>query len=101
MNHNNPVDPTLRFSDRVDNYVKYRPSYPKEIISFLATEIGLSAQSIIADAGSGTGILSKLFLKNENPVYGIEPNDDMRVAAEKLLSTFPHFESLSGSAEES
>ncbi len=101
MNHNNSVDPTLRFSDRVDNYVKYRPSYPQEIISFLTKEIGLSAQSIIADAGSGTGILSKLFLENGNSVYGIEPNDDMRIAAEKILSTFPHFKSLPGSAEES
>jgi ubiquinone/menaquinone biosynthesis C-methylase UbiE len=93
------VDPKTRFSSRVENYVKYRPSYPNEIISFLIEQEILKEDSIIADIGSGTGILSELFLKNGNIVYGIEPNDDMRDGGEKLLKNYPNFISLKGSAE--
>lgn len=75
------LDPTKRFSNRVDNYIKYRPSYPKEILSFLNDEIGLSQLFAIADIGSGTGILSKLFLENGNKVFCVEPNTEMRNAA--------------------
>ncbi|NHJ40574.1 MAG: SAM-dependent methyltransferase, partial [Asgard group archaeon] len=49
-------DPTKRFSNRVENYVKYRPSYPKDIIAKLQIEGILTKNSIIADIGSGTGI---------------------------------------------
>lgn len=28
-------DNTQRFSDRVDDYIKYRPHYPAELINFL------------------------------------------------------------------
>ena len=90
---------TERFSDRVENYVKYRPHYPNEIIPFLENEIGLSPSSIIADIGSGTGISSELFLKNGNTVYGIEPNKEMREAGERLLSEYPNFHSINSTAE--
>ena len=71
-------DNTKRFSNRVDNYVKYRPSYPKEIILFLEKTIGFNKDFIVADIGSGTGILSQMFLDNGNTVFGIEPNETMR-----------------------
>ncbi|HVX25359.1 MAG TPA: hypothetical protein VHB70_03400 [Parafilimonas sp.] len=58
-------DNTQRFSNRVDNYVKYRPSYPTEIISFLQVEIGFNKDFIVADVGSGTGIFSEIFYKME------------------------------------
>ena len=91
---------TERFSNRVENYVKYRPNYPKKIISFLEKEIGLSSSSIIADIGSGTGISSEMFLKNGNIVYGVEPNKEMREAAERLLAEHPNFKSINGTAED-
>lgn len=90
---------TTRFSNRVSYYVKYRPSYPVEIVEFVGQQLGLSPNSVIADIGSGTGILSELFLKNGNPVYGIEPNPEMRQAAESLLEQYPNFTSINGSAE--
>ena len=93
-------DPKKRFSTRVDNYVKYRPGYPKDIISFLSQENLLSSESLIADIGSGTGILSRLFLDNGNTVYGVEPNNEMRLAAEECLVEYPNFVSVNGSAEE-
>ena len=92
-------DPKKRFSSRVERYIKYRPGYPQDIIELLKEEGILSFNSIIADIGSGTGILSELFLKQGNIVYGIEPNIDMRNAAEKLLNIYPHFVSIEGSAE--
>jgi SAM-dependent methyltransferase len=95
----NKIDPTSRFSDRVQYYIKYRPKYPREILDFLKRELKLTIRHTIADIGSGTGFLSKLFLQNGNKVYGVEPNTEMRQAAEKLLSHYPNFVSIDGSAE--
>ena len=93
------MDYKQRFSTRVENYIKYRPSYPKEVISTLQLEIGLTEKDIIADIGSGTGISAKLFLENGNTVFCVEPNEPMRKAAEGLLSQFENFHSIHGSAE--
>lgn len=90
---------TSRFSDRVADYIKYRPSYPIEIIDLLADRCGLTPESIIADIGSGTGILTKLFLDNGNPVIGVEPNAEMREAAENFLADYARFTSLGNTAE--
>ncbi len=93
-------DVTQRFSNRVENYVKYRPGYPQEIVATLRDECGLTPASIIADIGSGTGILAEMFLKNGNAVYGVEPNREMREAGERLLKNYPQFHSVAGKAEE-
>ena len=93
------IDPTRRFSNRVDNYVKYRSSYPAAVIELLAVECGLTAEALIADIGSGTGLLSKLFLNNGNRVLGGEPNREMRAAGERLLASAPGFTSGAGTAE--
>ncbi len=90
---------TTRFTNRVENYIKYRPGYPVAIIDYLKSENVLKNDSIIADIGSGTGISAELFLKNGNIVYAIEPNDAMREAAEKLLSGYENFKSINASAE--
>jgi ubiquinone/menaquinone biosynthesis C-methylase UbiE len=92
-------DSIKRFSTRVENYAKYRPGYPREILTLLESECGLARGSIIADIGSGTGILSELFLKNGNRVIGVEPNGSMRAAAERLLEGYRHFVSIDGTAE--
>ncbi len=93
-------DPKKRFSSRVERYIKYRPNYPQEVIEFLKKEGILNSNSIIADIGSGTGILSELFLKEGNKVFGVEPNIDMRKAGEKLLDKYSNFISIDGSAED-
>jgi ubiquinone/menaquinone biosynthesis C-methylase UbiE len=93
-------DNTQRFSNRVGNYVKYRPSYPTEIIVLLEKEIQFDNSFIIADVGSGTGILTKLFLDNDNTVYAIEPNEPMRNAAEYILNDYNSFISVNGTAEQ-
>jgi SAM-dependent methyltransferase len=90
---------TSRFSDRVENYVRYRPSYPSEALQMLRTECGLSARHTIADIASGTGIWTRMLLGNGNSVYGVEPNAEMRAAGERLLAEFPMFTSVAGTAE--
>jgi ubiquinone/menaquinone biosynthesis C-methylase UbiE len=90
---------TTRFSDRVENYVRYRPGYPGEVLHALKEECGLAPDHVIADIASGTGIWSRTLLKNGNPVFGIEPNAEMREAGERLLQAFPKFTSVTGSAE--
>jgi len=99
MGTNNVTNVATRFSSRVKYYTKYRPSYPNEIIDYLSHKLGLSPSSVIADVGSGTGILSELFLKNGNQVFGVEPNREMRTEAESLLKLYPNFNSIDGSAE--
>src|SRR5262245_41544955 len=94
------TDVTQRFSSRVENYIKYRPGYPNGVIETLRSECGLTSDSIIADIGSGTGILTEMFLRNGNLVYGIEPNREMREAGERLLKGYPRFHSFAAQAEE-
>jgi len=92
-------DPTKRFSSRVEDYIRYRPSYPQAVIPWLERECGLTRSSRIADIGSGTGILARLFLDFGCSVFGVEPNAGMRQAAERLLAGEPRFHSVDGRAE--
>jgi ubiquinone/menaquinone biosynthesis C-methylase UbiE len=93
------MQPTERFTDRVENYSKYRPSYPAEIITFLAEEIGLDSTAKVADIGSGTGLFTELLIENNNRVYAVEPNAAMRKEAERLFGRYRNFFSIDGTAE--
>jgi ubiquinone/menaquinone biosynthesis C-methylase UbiE len=93
------LDSTKRFSSRVENYVRYRPGYPKEIMDLLRADCGLTKDSVIADIGSGTGKLAELFVENGNRVFGVEPNQPMREAGERLFKNSPRFTSVDGTAE--
>jgi SAM-dependent methyltransferase len=90
---------TSRFSDRVQNYVLYRPGYPPEVLETLKAECGLAPSRAVADIASGTGIWTRMLLENGNPVNGVEPNAGMREAGERLLAGFPKFKSITGTAE--
>jgi SAM-dependent methyltransferase len=92
-------DSTQRFTDRVADYVKCRPSYPLEVIQTLEKKAGLSPDKVIADIGSGTGIFTKQLLTTGCKVQAIEPNAAMRAAAEELLGDRPAFTSINATAE--
>jgi SAM-dependent methyltransferase len=92
-------DPVTRFSNRAENYAKYRPGYPAELVGILESECGLTEASTFADVGSGTGILTEVFLRNGNKVFGIEPNAPMREFAERGLGDFARFVSIDATAE--
>jgi SAM-dependent methyltransferase len=92
-------DPTKRFSDRVQDYINSRPTYPQAVIDLLESECGLTPASTIADVGAGTGILTTLFARNGNEVFAIEPNAAMREACEILLREYPNVHVSDGRAE--
>lgn len=92
-------EPTERFSGRVQDYIRYRPGYPEAVVAVLREEVGLSHGWVVADVGSGTGLSALPFLKHGNAVYGVEPNAQMRRAAETLLADHPGFRSVDGRAE--
>jgi len=93
-------DNTLRFSNRVDDYVKYRPGYPASMLTYLQTFFSLNPDKIIADIGSGTGISSKYFLDAGYVVMGVEPNKEMRDKSEELLKAESKFTAVNGTAED-
>ena len=84
-----PEDFTSRFTVRASFYSTSRPSYPTRVLDILRTKIRFDQNDVVADIGSGTGLLSELFLANGNRVIGVEPNDDMRIFGEKSLCKFP------------
>jgi SAM-dependent methyltransferase len=90
---------TSRFSNRVENYVRCRPGYPPEVVRTLKAECGLAPSHAVADVASGTGIWTRMLLENGNPVFGVEPNAEMREAGQRLLAAFPKFRSVAGTAE--
>ncbi|MBM3935477.1 MAG: class I SAM-dependent methyltransferase [SAR202 cluster bacterium] len=93
------IQPTKRFSNRVADYIRYRPSYPPEVIETLRRQCDLGVGSAVADIGSGTGIFTALLLNTGARVYGVEPNDEMRLAGESALSGHAGFRSVCGTAE--
>jgi SAM-dependent methyltransferase len=92
-------DPTLRFSDRADDYERYRPRYPPAVLAVLERAVGLEPSWVVADIGSGTGISTEPFLHRGHTVFAVEPNDAMRAAAERRLGGLPGFRSVTGTAE--
>jgi SAM-dependent methyltransferase len=94
------LGPKDRFSSRVEDYIRYRPFYPRELMTLLEDECGLTPDWIVADVGVGPGNLARLFLGNGNRVIGIEPNRDMREAGERLLCRHSNYENRDGCAEE-
>jgi SAM-dependent methyltransferase len=93
------ADAKQRFSSRVADYVRYRPGYPSALIDVLDKDCGLTREHVIADVGSGTGLLSKVFLENGNRVIGVEPNAEMRAAGDEFLADYNNFSSVNGSSE--
>jgi len=94
------TDPTLRFSCRVENYIRYRPGYPEQILEVLRRECQFTPEAVVADVACGTGIFTRMLLDHGNQVVGVEPNREMREAAERLLAIYPNFTSVAGTAEE-
>lgn len=86
------------FSGRANDYGNFRADYPAALKSVLAN-LGINSDEIIADMGSGTGLLTRILLELGAHVYGVEPNDDMRREGEKRLEHFTKFTSVRGSAE--
>lgn len=94
------MDNKQRFSNRVDTYVKYRPSYPVEALDYLYETVGLQKDSVIADIGAGTGMFTKLLLERGSKVLAVEPNEAMRREVVRAFKSNAHFVAVDGSAEQ-
>jgi SAM-dependent methyltransferase len=90
-----------RFCGRVDAYQKYRPDYPASLVAEIRKRTGLEGPAVVADIGSGTGIFTRLLLQAGFAVNAVEPNGEMRAAAETLLGDEARFISIAASAEDS
>ncbi len=93
------ADNRQRFSNRVADYVQFRPNYPKQIFAPLQQQHGFGHNSIVADIGAGTGIWSEQLLEHGATVYAVEPNAPMREASLQLAERYPNFQAFDGSAE--
>jgi ubiquinone/menaquinone biosynthesis C-methylase UbiE len=93
------IDPTQRFSNRVESYRLHRPGYPSAIAELLAQECGLDSESVIADIAAGTGLLTEIFLAHGFNVIAVEPNQQMREACATLITQYPHLNCVEGTAE--
>ncbi len=92
-------DPTRRFKGRAELYARHRPGYPEEAVTLLVEACGLAPGSVVADVGSGTGILAAMLLARGCRVFGVEPNAQMRAEAERALASYPGFVSVDARAE--
>lgn len=92
-------DPRRRFSDRVEHYVRSRPGYPEEVVGLIRRDTGVEPPAVVADVGSGTGLFAELLLRHGYRVLGVEPNAEMRRAAEERLAGRDGFTSVAGAAE--
>jgi len=89
-----------RFSNRVEDYVRFRPGYPPALLEWLHGEQQVPRHVPVADIGAGTGISSQFLLAAGHPVTAVEPNAGMRAAAERWLGpAHPGFRAVEGTAE--
>ena len=88
---------TDKFTGKAHIYATTRPTYAKAFIHRLHQMIDF--HPIVADIGSGTGIFSKELLKVGCTVYGVEPNEDMRLEAKKALDKYSNYIPVNATAE--
>jgi SAM-dependent methyltransferase len=87
------LDPTHRFTDRTQDYVNHRPSYPTAAIDAILA--GISPQTG-ADIGAGTGISTRLLADRGIQVWAVEPN----AAMGKSAIAHPQITRWQGTAEQ-
>lgn len=94
------MQPAERFTNRADNYARFRPGYPEAVVETLRSEAPLPAGARIADIGAGTGISSELLVRHGYWVTAVEPNAAMRTKAVAWLGADARFRAVAGTAED-
>jgi SAM-dependent methyltransferase len=92
-----PPEPasTVRFSDRADDYARFRPSFPAAAVDAILDGLGAPERLAAADVGAGTGIFARLLADRGVRTAAVEPNAAMRDAA----APHPHVVWHDGTAE--
>ena len=75
------MNPTGRFSDRANDYRRYRPDYPAAALDAILEGPVRPSARVAADVGAGTGISARQLAARGVSVHAIEPNAEMRAAA--------------------
>lgn len=94
------MDPTIKFDGYANDYTAGRPGYSAKLLDCFCNRFNMSADSVIADIGSGTGKFAAFLLQRGSTVYAVEPNNDMRRVAEEELMGYSGFNSVAGGAED-
>ena len=93
------MDTTDKFTIKAENYARFRPDFALDAIETIIQQTGIGDQSVVADIGAGTGILTAHFIEKVAFIYSVEPNDAMRAYAEAKLGEYTNFRSLDTRAE--
>jgi ubiquinone/menaquinone biosynthesis C-methylase UbiE len=94
------ISSTSRFSNRAENYARFRPGYPNELFTYLEKAMDLQPEASLVDIGSGTGLFAEPLLTRGYSVVCIEPNEEMRQAGEERLKKYASFQSIRSTAED-
>ena len=93
------MDTKSVYSSKAEKYARYRWEYASRAVEAIFTTAGLSGDSIVADIGAGSGILTRQFAGRVQCVIAVEPNPEMRREAEKRLPLSPSCLLVDGSGE--
>jgi SAM-dependent methyltransferase len=94
------VTSTDLFAGKAEHYARYRTDYPAGVIDAALAAIQLQRSDVVADVGSGTGMLARWILERGTGVVCVEPEAGMRAVAERQLALVgPQFMSVAGTAE--
>ena len=85
--------PAELFTGKAEDYARFRPSYPDQVLQFLKSRI---PEGNILDVGAGTGIFTGLLSRGYKNVTALEPNKNMR---EKFMQNFPGIPCLEAAGE--
>jgi SAM-dependent methyltransferase len=88
-----------RFIGRVQDYVRYRPGYPSAVADVICVDGHIATETVVADIGCGPGTSAEMFLCRGYQVIGVEPNPEMRQAAETRFASDLKFRCVAGTAE--
>ena len=95
----NTIDPYSKFSSKAEIYHQYRWDYHPDAMAQMCQFSGINQNSVVADIGSGTGMLTAQLVSQVKQVYAIEPNEVMRNIAIKNLAQYPAFLSVDALAD--
>ena len=82
-------DTAHAFDGKAEAYAQWRPDYAPQAIEAMLALAGIGANSVIADLGAGTGMLTRHFADRVGQVFAIEPNAQMRAVALSGLRQYP------------
>jgi SAM-dependent methyltransferase len=92
----NAIDP---YTERVMAYARYRWEFAPEAVQAFLASCGLTPEWVVADVGSGTGMVARHLVERARAVLAVEPNAAMRRAAFEGLGHHPSYRAVGASSD--